>query len=236
MYEITIDNFKGPLDLLLHLIKEAKMDIMDIKLDIIIDEYLKYIKEMQRMNLDVASSYLVMASELVEIKSRKLLPRDEEEETEEETNPEEELINRLIEYQKYKDQIDNFKRLEEERLGFYTKTPENLDQYKGNIKVDYDLELEDLVKAMEKFLEREILDTPLSTKITKKELSVEDRIIDIKNRFKREKRIDFYSLFDNKNKENVIVTFLAVLELAKLGEIRIMQDNNFSSIICEAQV
>ena len=85
MYEITIDNFKGPLDLLLHLIKEAKMDIMDIKLDIIIDEYLKYIKEMQRMNLDVASSYLVMASELVEIKSRKLLPRDEEEETEEET-------------------------------------------------------------------------------------------------------------------------------------------------------
>lgn len=236
MYEITIDNFKGPLDLLLHLIKEAKMDIMDIKLDIIIDEYLKYIKEMQRMNLDVASSYLVMASELVEIKSRKLLPRDEEEETEEETNPEEELINRLIEYQKYKDQIDNFKRLEEERLGFYTKTPENLDQYKGNIKVDYDLELDDLVKAMEKFLEREILDTPLSTKITKKEISVEDRIRDIKEKFKREKRIDFYSLFDNKNKENVIVTFLAVLELAKLGEIRIMQDNNFSSIICEAQV
>lgn len=236
MYEITIDNFKGPLDLLLHLIKEAKMDIMDIKLDIIIDEYLKYIKEMQRMNLDVASSYLVMASELVEIKSRKLLPRDEEEETDEETNPEEELINRLIEYQKYKDQIDNFKRLEEERLGFYTKTPENLDQYKGNIKVDYDLELDDLVKAMEKFLEREILDTPLSTKITKKELSVEDRIRDIKEKFKREKRIDFYSLFDNKNKENVIVTFLAVLELAKLGEIRIMQDNNFSSIICEAQV
>lgn len=236
MYEITIDNFKGPLDLLLHLIKEAKMDIMDIKLDIIIDEYLKYIKEMQRMNLDVASSYLVMASELVEIKSRKLLPRDEEEETEEETNPEEELINRLIEYQKYKDQIDNFKKLEEERLGFYTKTPENLDQYKGNIKVDYDLELDDLVKAMEKFLEREILDTPLSTKITKKELSVEDRIKDIRERFKREKRIDFYSLFDNKNKENVIVTFLAVLELAKLGEIRIMQDSNFSSIICEAQV
>lgn len=236
MYEITIDNFKGPLDLLLHLIKEAKMDIMDIKLDIIIDEYLKYIKEMQRMNLDVASSYLVMASELVEIKSRKLLPRDEEEETDEETNPEEELINRLIEYQKYKDQIDNFKRLEEERLGFYTKTPENLDQYKGNIKVDYDLELDDLVKAMEKFLEREILDTPLSTKITKKEISVEDRIRDIKEKFKREKRIDFYSLFDNKNKENVIVTFLAVLELAKLGEIRIMQDNNFSSIICEAQV
>lgn len=235
MYEITIDNFKGPLDLLLHLIKEAKMDIMDIKLDIIIDEYLKYIKEMQRMNLDVASSYLVMASELVEIKSRKLLPRDEEE-AEEETNPEEELINRLIEYQKYKDQIENFKRLEEERLGFYTKTPENLDQYKGNIKVDYDLELDDLVKAMEKFLEREILDTPLSTKITKKEISVEDRIRDIKEKFKREKRIDFYSLFDNKNKENVIVTFLAVLELAKLGEIRIMQDNNFSSIICEAQV
>ena len=232
--EYKINDFEGPLDLLLHLIKEAKMDIMDIKLDIIIDEYLKYIQEMQKLNLDIASSYLVMASELIEIKSRKLLPR-ETEEIEEESNPEEELISRLIEYQKYKDQIDTFKRLEEERLGFYTKSPEKLDKYKENIKIDYDLEIDDLVEAMEKFLERKIMDSPLTTKITKKEISVEDRIKDIKNRFSKEKRIDFYSLFDNKDKENVIVTFLAILELAKLGEIIIMQDNNFSSIICEVQ-
>ncbi len=80
MYEVTIENFSGPMDLLLHLIKQSKMDIMNIKLEIIIDEYLDYIEKMQEMNLDVASSYLVMASELLEIKSRMLLPRQEEEE------------------------------------------------------------------------------------------------------------------------------------------------------------
>ena len=103
MYEITIDNFQGPLDLLLHLIKQSKMDIMNIKLEIIIDEYLDYINKMSEMNLDIASSYLVMASELLEIKSKMLLPKEEDEE--EEDDPKERLINRLILYQQYKDQI-----------------------------------------------------------------------------------------------------------------------------------
>ena len=235
MYEVTIENFSGPMDLLLHLIKQSKMDIMNIKLEIIIDEYLDYIEKMQEMNLDVASSYLVMASELLEIKSRMLLPRQEEEDEDEE-DPKERLINRLILYQQYKDQIDSFKELESERSTYYTKIPSSLEEYQSDEKkaLIENVTLDDLVKAFEKFLDRVDLEKPIHTKVTKKELSVEDRIVNIKARFKKEKRIDFFDLFEVKSKEYVVVTFLAILEMAKNRELIIYQEDNFDNIVCEA--
>ena len=234
MYEITIDNFSGPMDLLLHLIKQSKMDIMNIKLEVIIDEYLDYIKKMDELNLDVASSYLVMAAELLEIKSKMLLPKEELEEEEE--DPKERLINRLILYQQYKDQIESFKELESERGTYFTKIPSSLDEYQEGEKkaLITDVTLDDLVSAFEKFLERVDLEKPIHTKVTKKELSVEERITNIKSRFKFAKKIDFYDLFDVKTKEYVVVTFLAILEMAKNREITIYQDGNFDNIICEA--
>jgi segregation and condensation protein A len=234
MYEITIDNFSGPMDLLLHLIKQSKMDIMNIKLEIIIDEYLDYINKMTEMNLDISRSYLVMGSELLEIKSKMLLPKEEDEEEEE--DPKERLINRLILYQQYKDQIDSFKELESERGTYYTKIPSSLDDYQTGEKkaLIENVTLDDLVKAFENFLARVELEKPVSTKVTKKELSVEDRIINIKDRFKKQKRIDFFDLFEVKSKEYVVVTFLAILEMAKNKELIIYQDANFDNIICEA--
>jgi segregation and condensation protein A len=234
MYEITIDNFQGPLDLLLHLIKQSKMDIMNIKLEIIIDEYLDYINKMNEMNLDVASSYLVMASELLEIKSKMLLPKEEEDEEEE--DPKERLINRLILYQQYKDQIERFKELESDRSTYYTKIPSDISEYQTDEKKARiaDVTLDDLVKAFEDFLARIDLEKPVHTKVTKKELSVEDRIVNIKSKFKKQKRIDFFDLFEVKSKEYVVVTFLAILEMAKNRELIIYQDNNFDNIVCEA--
>lgn len=234
MYEITIDNFSGPMDLLLHLIKQSKMDIMNIKLEIIIDEYLDYINKMSEMNLDIASSYLVMASELLEIKSKMLLPKQEDEEEEE--DPKERLINRLILYQQYKDQIDSFKELESERGTYYTKIPSSLDEYHTDEKkaLIEGVTLDDLVKAFEDFLKRVDLEKPIHTKVTKKELSVEDRIVNIKSKFKKQKRIDFFDLFEVKSKEYVVVTFLAILEMAKNRELIIYQDDNFGNIVCEA--
>ena len=231
MYEVTIDNFSGPMDLLLHLIKQSKMDIMNIKLEIIIDEYLDYIKKMEEMNLDIASSYLVMASELLYIKSRMLLPRQDEDEEDEE-DPKERLINRLILYEQYKEQIDSFKKLESERGTYYTKIPSNLDEYQTDEKkaLIENVTLDDLVKAFEKFLERVDLEKPVHTKITKKELSVEDRIVNIKSKFKKAKRINFFDLFEVKTKEYVVVTFLSILEMAKKGELTITQENNFNNI------
>ena len=233
MYEVTIDNFTGPMDLLLHLIKEAKMDIMNIKLEIIIDEYLEYIKKMVDMNLDVASSYLVMSTELLEIKSKMLLPKSEDEEEEE--DPKENLINRLIQYEQYKNQVEQFKKLEQERGNYYTKVPSNLEEYQNNEKkvLIENVSLNDLVEAFKKFLERAELEKPINTKITRKELSVEEEMVSIKKRFQKEKKINFNDLFEIKTKEYVVVTFLAILELCKKQEIKIIQEDNFKNIICE---
>ena len=230
----TINDFEGPLDLLLHLIKEKKMDLLNLKLEVIIDEYLKFIDKMEKMNLDIASSYLVMASELLEMKSRMLLPRMEEEEEEEE-DPKEKLVNRLIEYQRYKDLTSDFKNLEEERRQIFTRLPESLKEYSDSDTVinNSDITLNDLLEAFQKFLERKKLEQPLHTKVTKKEMSVEERTISIRNILKTKKKVNFLELFDVLNKEYVVVTFLAILEMAKQNELKITQEEEYGDIICE---
>ena len=239
MEEITlkIDDFEGPYDLLLHLIKEKKMDLLNLKLEIIVDEYLEFIHKMQEMNLNIASSYLVMSSELIEMKSRLLLPRNVEENDEEEEDPKEELVNRLIEYQKYKDLTEDFKELEEERKQIYTKLPENLQDYKEPDKVinNSNITLDDLLKAFQNFLERKKLEQPLHTKVTTKEISLEERRYAIRDVLKVKKKVNFLDLFDVLNKEYVVVTFLAILEMAKENEIVISQDDKYGDIICEAK-
>ena len=233
MYDVTLDDFTGPMDLLLSLIKEHKMDIMHIKLEIIIDEYLDFINKMQEKNLDIASSYLVMASELLEIKSKMLLPKIEEDDEEE--NPKERLINRLIIYQEYKNQVETFKNLENERSNYYTKIPSSLEEYnkeEKHIQLE-DVTIDDLVNAFKKFLERVELEKPINTKVTRKEISVDDEIKNIKKKLVKNKKINFFELFEVKTKEYIVVTFLAILEMAKKKELRIIQDENFDNIICE---
>ena len=229
---LKIDDFEGPLDLLLHLIKEKKMDLLHLNLKEIIDEYLDFINKMEEMNLNIASSYLVMASELVEMKSNLLLPRTEEV-VEEEEKSEESLINRLIEYQKYKDITKNFKELEEERKNIYTKLPENLKEYDENAIKNLDVSLDDLLNAFKKFLERKKLESPLQTQVTKKEMSVEERTISIRKILKKKGKVNFLDLFEVYNKEYVVVTFLAILEMCKKNEITITQEHKFGDIICE---
>ena len=234
-YEVKIDAFEGPLDLLLHLIKESKVDIWDIKIVDITDQYLKYIKSMEKLNLNIASEYLVMASELMEMKSKLLLPRTQLEEEEEE-DPREKLIQKLIEYQKYKEMTKNFKELETDRHEFFTKAPENLKEYapEGTI-VNSDLSLDDLMKAFSKFLERKEHEKPLATTVTKKEITVEERRNSIRNILKVKKKVNFFELFDVVTKEYIVVTFLAVLEMARKQELTIYQENNFDNIICEVR-
>ena len=152
-YEVKIDAFEGPLDLLLHLIKESKVDIWDIKIVDIIEQYLNYIQAMEKLNLNIASEYLVMASELIEMKSKMLLPRVNETEEVEEEDPREVLIRRLVEYQKYKDMTKSFKELESIRHEFYTKAPESLKEYaeEGTV-VSKDVTLDYLMLAFQKIL------------------------------------------------------------------------------------
>ncbi|MBR2712551.1 MAG: segregation/condensation protein A [Bacilli bacterium] len=224
-----INDFEGPLDLLLHLIKTSKMNIYDISIVDITEQYINFINKMEEMNLDVASEYLVMASELIEIKSKMLLPKTEEEEEE---DPREDLVNRLIEYQKYKDMIESFKELESSRKEIFTKEPINYNELSdGYIENNGEISLEDLVNALNKFLVRKEAEKPITTKITKKEISVSDRTRDIRKLLNKKKSVSFFELFEVKTREYVVVTFLSILEMAKLGEINIVQENNFNNII-----
>ena len=235
MDNLLIGDFEGPLDLLLHLIKKSKMEIFDIEISEITKEYLNYIQEMTEMNLDIASEYLVMAAELIEMKSRKLLPnKKDEEEKEEDENPEEELKRRLIEYKKYKESTEVFRNLEENRANYYTKAPESLKQYSSEkLENDGSVGIFDLLDAFQKLLERQEYNKPKNTKITRKELSVKERVAKIRDILKVHKKINFIELFDNFSKPYVVVTFLSVLEMAKNREINIKQDNNFSDIYLE---
>lgn len=230
MYEINIPEFDGPLDLLLHLIKKDNISITDISIDDITKQYLDYINKMEEMNLNVASEYLVMASELMLIKSISLLPKVENEIEEE--DPKENLINRLIEYEQYKNITSTFKELEGIRRDVFTKMPSDLLEYKEkDSNVDYGVDLNDLINALNNFLEQKELEKPLNTKVTNKEYSVSKRSMEIKNILKEKKKVNFTDLFDIITKEYVVVTFLSILSMARKQEIDIEQEENFKNII-----
>ena len=120
-YKVMINEFEGPMDLLLHLIKKDDIDIFDIKIEEITNQYLSYLHAMKELDLDIASEYLIMAAELIEMKSSQLLPVDKSDEDEFEEDPRERLIKRLIEYKRYKEVTSSFRNLEEERKQYYTK-------------------------------------------------------------------------------------------------------------------
>ena len=231
-YEVKIDEFEGPLDLLLHLIKKSNIDIYDISLEEITNQYLDYINSMKELNLDIASEYLVMASELLEYKSKSLLPKKEIDEDSYEENPKEALINRLIEYKKYKEITSVFKSLENERSKMYTKSPSDISEYGEFIK-NGEASVDDLVEALKKFMKRIEYEKPINTKITTKELSVTERISSIRNILKNKKRVNFVDLFTKRTKSYVVVTFLSILEMSKNKEIIIKQENNFNDIVIE---
>jgi len=224
-YETKIDAFEGPLDLLLHLIKEAKVDIHEIKISEITEQYLAYIKAMENLHLEIASEYLVMAANLMLIKSKKLLPKEELDiEDEYEEDPEAELRRRLLEYQLYKDSLDEFRRLEEERGRFYTKPAIDFSEYlDDHIKLDMNYDTSELILAFEKLLRRQKLEVPIPTTIVAEKVTVADRIESIKNALTFRKRMKFSELFERFDKEYIVVTFLAMLEMAKSGDIILLQ-------------
>ena len=231
MYQVTINDFEGPLDLLLHLIKKQDMDIMEISIEEITKQYLEFIEKQEEMNLNVASEYLIMAAELIEIKSSILLPKKEVE-NEEEEDPRENLINRLIEYKRYKEITGEFEKLEHDRKKYFTKEMEDLSVYRdedSEIKLG-DIDLNTLMDAFSKFLMRKEEEKPLNTKISKKEYSVKQRSTEIIEVLKKKKKMNFEELFEIRRKDYIIVTFLSILSLARNGQINIKQDDNFDNI------
>ena len=235
--KLCINDFEGPLDLLLHLVKTAKMDIYEIDTKYIIDKYLEFIKSIPSDDLDDASEYLVMASELIHLKSRLLLNLKDEstnDEDEYSINSEEDLKNKLIEYEKYQNITSVFKELEEKRNEFFTKLPENLSEYAEKKEVlDGNMDAELLKEALIELQKRMNYQKPINTKITRKEISVEERKEYIRNYLTKRKNVKFTDLFEEYTKDLVVATFLSILDMCKQKEITLKQDSNFSEIYIE---
>ena len=226
----NIEQFEGPLDLMLHLIKEQELDIFDLDLDILTKQYLLYIEEMENLELEVESEYLVELATLVEYKSKKLLPKDESKiEDEYEEDPKERLVRRLLEYQKYKEVSKTLYDTYSDRSFQLSKPISDGEEFKvQESNSPYDGNPNDLQKAMSRVIRRLELSKPIETKYTSKELSVDDRILAIKARLKDlDDTFSFEKLVDDcKEVHEVIVTFLAVLDLAKNHILFFSTDDN----------
>ena len=238
---LQIQDFEGPFDLLLHLVRVSKMDIYTINIRTIIEQYLDFINSIDKYNIDLSSEYLVVSAELIHLKSKMLVNKCDEEDDDDNDDEysiksEEDLRNKLIEYEKYKNMTETFKALEENRLEYYTKLPENLSNYVDDDHIiNSDVSLDDLLKAFLEMQKRVTLEKPITTKVTRKEYSVKERIKEIRTLLKVKKRIEFTELFEVVTKENIVVTFLSLLDMSKNNEILLKQDRAFSKIIIESK-
>lgn len=237
---VKLEVFEGPLDLLLHLIDKNKVNIYDIPIVLITEQYMEFIKSMEEKNLDIMSEFLVMAATLLHIKSKMLLPKEEVEEEEEE-DPRQELVERLLEYKMYK--YISFelkdKQLDAAKILFKSPSiPDEIKEYKEEIPVEdllADLSLAKLRAIFESVIKRQVdkID-PIRSKygnIQKEEISLTDRMIFIEEYGLANKTFLFRKLLETStSKIQVIITFLGVLELMKVGKLKIEQENIFDDI------
>lgn len=239
-----INEFEGPLDLLLHLIEKNKFNIFDIPVVEITEQYLEYVNAMNEADLDVMSEFLVMAATLISIKAKMLLPKEEEEEEEEE-DPRAELVRRLLEYKMYKYASYELKDMELDGQKAYFKgasIPKEVLEYKETVApadVIGDTTLAKLNEIFNQVMRRTVdrVD-PIRSKfgtIEKEEVRIEDKMEEIKTNIKGLKGINFRTLLEvQASKINIIVTFLAILELMKVGDIVIKQEGLFGDIIIDS--
>jgi segregation and condensation protein A len=231
-YRCKLEIFEGPLDLLLHLIKEQKMDIYDIPIAEITRQYMNYLEMMQELNLELVGEYLVMAAELTRIKSKILLPTPETDEDWDEgggEDPRAELMRRLREYQRYRDAAFELRMKEHDQQQIFVRGGEIEIEQSSEEKELVEATVFDLFKAYQKILDTKSFEKDYEIEIT--EMSVTDRIQHIMDILSASESVTFDSLFTVLNsKQEIIVTFLAVLELMRLKLLRIQQTNHFETI------
>lgn len=236
-YAIKIENFEGPLDLLCHLIDKNKMNICDVKLNEITEQYIEYINKMEEMNLEVTSEFLIMASTLIYLKSKSLLPK-ESEETEEIS--EEELLRRIIEYKKYKEITKTLKNMYENSSVRYYKIPEVIELPKQKLEKEYSPE--DIISSYEELIQRNI-DKKNENANNLEKIAITDTYtvaskvkFMLKELMKKPKFV-FNALFSLQkcNKEEVITAFSGLLELSRRNKVVTTQEELFGDISVEKQ-
>lgn len=231
-YQVKIDSFEGPLDLLLHLINQYEIDVYDIPVAQITEQYMDYIHTMQWLELNLESEYLVMASTLLAMKSQMLLPKQEldVDDQEYEEDPREELMQRLIAYRKYKQAAETLK--EKHTNSIYTRSPATF----PNIKVKQpapqeDVSVYDMLGALNNMLERKQWNQPLETTVKRKDVSLEDRMEEILAITKANREgVIFDALFTDRSRSHIVVTFVAILELMKKKQVYCYQEKQLESL------
>lgn len=235
-YKVKIENFEGPLDLLCHLIDKNKMNICDIKISDITDQYLEYIHEMEQMNLEIASEFLVMASTLLYLKSKSLLPSTDNEGEKELT--EEELLRRIIEYKKYKEITKKFREFLEENAKRFFKVPDVVELPKQKLEVNYEKEIISTIYAelIHKNDQKQNQNAQNIEKIAITDAyTVESKVRQMFRELLHKKRFVFNQLFPNKkcNKQEVVTAFTGLLELSRRNKVLTQQEELFGDIEVE---
>ncbi|MEQ6354962.1 segregation/condensation protein A [Lysinibacillus sp. M3] len=243
-YEVKLEAFSGPLDLLLHLINRLEIDIYDIPMAEITQQYIDHIHAMQVLELNEASEYLVMAATLLAIKSRMLLPIHEGELDEAELevdgpDPREELVLRLIEYKKYKEAASSLQELETDRAQVFTRPPADLSGLASDEQMalfDLNVNIYDMLGAFQKLMRRKKLKKPLKTTVARQERSVKDQMRSVVDSLRfTGGRASFFELFPYEDKPTLILTFLSILELMKRQVVIVEQDGNFEELTVTLQ-
>lgn len=238
---IKVDAFEGPLDLLLQLIKASEIDIYNIPIAEITEQYIFYLRSMEELDLEITSEFLVMAATLLEIKSKMLLPKKQALVGDDivEIDPRQELIERLIEYKKYKEFADRLKGIEDTNVVFF-KNPEVIDDIEDSEYFFNNISIENLMVAFKKVVD--IHDRKRNTRgeipkdINYDEYKIEDKMDEIMLQLDTDSNIKFESFFEaSRDVMEIIVIFLAMLELIKIRKIYVRQLNNFGEIIIERQ-
>ena len=235
-YSVKLEVFEGPFDLLFHLIEKNEVDIYDIPIADITRQYLEYLDELRYFDIEVASEFLVMAATLLHIKSRMLLPGKASVEQEEEADPRQQLVERLIEYKKYKDITGELRKREEVYQKRLYREPSPAAIYVDHDPVVLDIDIMDLcsafAQAMRKYINLYNSDHDLRKSLEKERISVAERINYIRSVLRKYGSISFGSLVEGcATRENVVVTFLALLELIKERRLIVEQAVNFGDII-----
>ena len=240
---VKLEVFEGPLDLLLHLIEKNKVDIYDIPIVEITNQYMEYIRQMQREDLNVMSEFLVMAATLLDIKCKMLLPKEVKEDGEEE-DPRQELVEQLLQYKMYKYMSYELRgrQVEADLILYKNPTiPEEVLEYVEPVDLDLllgDLTMVQLKKVFQEVMRRQTdkVDPVRSKfgKIEKEEVSLTDKFLYVRDYLQEHRRFSFRQLLqEQKSKMHVVVTFLAILEMMKLGEIYVEQESTCGEIMIE---
>lgn len=233
-YTIKLPAFEGPLDLLLHLIREHKLDIYDIPIVEVTSQYLEYLSLMESMDLNIAGEFFVVAATLLEIKSKLLLPvLPSEEEAEEGVDPRTELVEKLLEYERYKNASESLLKLEEDRRKMFWRMTDELEDYDAPV-IPLNLQAMDLLFALQKMLAETDDSQDEVTSIEKQKISLRMKMREIMSRIKHagDTGIGFRNLFDDLmfTRMEIVMTFLALLELLRLRKIKVKQKRPLSDI------